>query len=147
MMKYLTTFTALTLLLIAGCSSGGSSDQAANNAQTNATTEEHTNVADMPKEAIDSAKEAAAKVEQASMPEGQEVTVTGTLGCGHCNYHVGTSCSAAIQTADGVIYVLDVPQDSEWFQNRYDGGDLKVTGKIHHEGELVMLQNPDVTKL
>jgi outer membrane murein-binding lipoprotein Lpp len=147
MMKYLTTFTALALLLIAGCSGGGSSDKAADNAQTNAAAGEHTSVADMPKQAIDSAKEAAAKTEIASLPEGQEVTVSGKLGCGHCNYHVGTTCSAALQTADGGIYVLDVAEDSEWFQDRYDGLDLKVTGKVHHEGTLVKLEDPNITKL
>lgn len=92
-------------------------------------------------------EEAAAKTEIASLPEGQEVTVSGKLGCGHCNYHVGTTCSAALQTADGGIYVLDVAEDSEWFQDRYDGLDLKVTGKVHHEGTLVKLEDPNITKL
>lgn len=147
MMKYLTMFTALTLLLIAGCSGGGSSEKAADNAKTGTAAGEHTSVADMPKQAIDSAKEAAAKTEIASLPEGQEVTVSGTLGCGHCTYHVGTSCSAALQTADGGIYVLDVAEDSEWFQDRYDGLNLKVTGKVHHEGSLVKLEDPNITKL
>ncbi len=147
MMKYLTTFAALTLLLIAGCSQGGSKDQAADNAASGNTTADQTQMAETPKDAIDSAQEAAAKTELASMPEGQEVTISGKLGCGHCNYHVGTSCSAAVQTADGGIYVLDVAEDSEWFQNRYDGLDLKVTGTVHHDGDLVKLENPQVTKL
>jgi hypothetical protein len=147
MMKYLTTFAALTLLLIVGCSQGGSNEQAADNAASGNATADHTQMAETPKDAVDSAQEAAAKTELASMPEGQEVTVTGKLGCGHCNYHVGTSCSAAVQTADGGIYVLDVAEDSEWFQNRYDGLDLKVTGTVHHDGDLVKLENPQVTKL
>lgn len=147
MMKYLTTFAALTLLLIAGCSGGGSKDQAADNAANGNMTADQTQMAETPKEAVDSAQEAAAKTELASMPEGQEVTITGKLGCGHCNYHVGTSCSAAVQTAEGGIYVLDVAEDSEWFENRYDGLDLKVTGTVHHDGDLVKLENPQVTKL
>ena len=62
---------------------------------------------------------------------GDMVTLVGTSGCGHCNFHKGESCSAAMKTADGNIYILDgVDHDSEMFQKRMDGIQVKVTGVV-----------------
>ena len=61
--------------------------------------------------------------------EGEMITVAGTLGCAHCTHQIGTTCAAAIQTAEGVVYILDgVAADSELFEKRYDGTVVTVVG-------------------
>jgi len=70
------------------------------------------------------------------------VTLTGTMGCGHCTFKKGTSCSSAIETADGTIYLLegaDVGQGSELFDKRMDGLTVTVTGTpMEKDGETVV---------
>jgi hypothetical protein len=62
---------------------------------------------------------------------GAEVSLAGTLGCGHCNYHVATECAAAIKTASGDVYLIDnADKDSELFQKRYDGIQVTVNGNV-----------------
>lgn len=150
-MKYLLILTLVPLFALSACSGGDTQDQstqALNNqqAQTGDRTQSGTEASGA-KTAIDEAKTAIAQTEQAQLTEGQEITVSGTLGCGHCTYHVGDSCSAALQTKDGAIYILDVAQDSPWFQNRYSGLHLEVTGKVHHDGTLVLLKSTSITEL
>jgi hypothetical protein len=140
-MKALLTFSLIAVLAaLAACSGGGESQQAQGEvadqqAQSQAKT------------TIDEAEEAVAKTEAKQLEEGSEVTVVGTLGCGHCTYHVGDSCSAAIQTAEGAVYILDVAEESDWFKDRYSGTQLEVTGKIHHRGSEVMLESASITEL
>lgn len=55
-------------------------------------------------------------------------TVSGELGCGHCNYDVGEGCSAAVKTASGEIYILEDAQ--ELFDKRFDGGTVEVAGTV-----------------
>lgn len=55
-------------------------------------------------------------------------TLSGELGCGHCAYNVGESCSAALKTASGEIYILD--NADEPFQKRFDGGTIEVVGTV-----------------
>ena len=48
-----------------------------------------------------------------AMPAGTELaSVTGTMGCGHCAYDVTSSCSAALQTDDGFVYILEGVDES-----------------------------------
>lgn len=136
-MKYLLTLFAITLLAAAaGCSSGGDS---AETASTEAGTKEHG--------AVEAAKEVVAQTEARQLEEGAEITVAGKLGCGHCTYHVGEGCSAAIQTAEGSVFILDVAEESEWFQNRFEGASLEVTGKVQHRGADVLLQTSSIIEL
>jgi hypothetical protein len=67
------------------------------------------------------------------IPAGTEVTLTGTVGCGHCTYQVGNSCSAAIKTSDGIVWVLDgIGAGDELFENRFDGGEVTMAGVVHY---------------
>ena len=75
-------------------------------------------------------------IEAASAPTEGEITLVGNLGCGHCTYHQGTSCAAAIQTDDGTVYLLDVDSDSDLFTKRFDGGEVKIVGVVsERDGE------------
>lgn len=80
------------------------------------------------------------------LPTGTEVTLAGTMGCGHCNFQVGSSCSAAMKTADGHIVIFDnVPSESEMFQKRMEGGPINVAGVISYDESGVAhmaLKNP-----
>jgi len=58
-----------------------------------------------------------------------ESTLSGKIGCGHCMFHVGKSCSAAFKTADGKTCVID-NASKEIMDARFDGGTVKVTGKV-----------------
>ena len=67
------------------------------------------------------------------IPAGTEVTLTGTVGCGHCTYQVGNSCSAALKTGDGIVWVLDgIGAGDELFENRFDGGEVTMAGVVHY---------------
>jgi len=67
------------------------------------------------------------------IPAGTEVTLTGTVGCGHCTYQVGNSCSAALKTSDGIVWVLDgIGAGDELFENRFDGGEVTMAGVVHY---------------
>ena len=76
-----------------------------------------------------------ADVAAAAYAVGDEVTLAGTIGCGHCNFSAGEGCSAAVQTADGGIYILDVEESSEAFQARMSGKPVEVVGTISAIGE------------
>jgi hypothetical protein len=58
-----------------------------------------------------------------------EVELAGKLGCGHCAYKTGKSCSAAFKTADGKVYVIENAEKSV-MDARIKGGDIKVTGVV-----------------
>jgi hypothetical protein len=122
-MRTLIALAVPLLILTAGCSSRtDSSDDAAARTETDAAAE----TATTPAPATDMA--------DAPAP-GTEVVLTGNLGCGHCTFHIGTSCAAAVQTADGGIYILrGVEQDSELFQQRKSGKEVRVVGTVS-EGE------------
>jgi hypothetical protein len=95
-------------------------------------------VAHEAEQAVDTAKSAvddAVHHGPEGVAEGELVTLTGTLGCGHCTYHVGNSCAAAVKTSEGVVYILDkVGEDSELFQKRYDGTEITVVGVPSEQG-------------
>ena len=111
-------FSALfALVLIAGCGSGGGEAT-----QEQASTHE---------EASKATEGSAALVAPASYEGAETMTLTGKLGCGHCTHHIGTSCSAALETADGSVYILDgMGAGTEPFDQRFDGLQMKVEGKV-----------------
>lgn len=68
----------------------------------------------------------------AQVTEGETVTLTGTVGCGHCTFGTTDHCMAAIKVASGDIYVIDgVEEDSELWKERVEGTkQAEVTGTI-----------------
>ena len=122
MTRLLTALCAI--LLVAGCGGGsgyGDGDQATDQAET------------AQQEAHEAANEAgsAALVAPASYEGAETMTLTGDLGCGHCSHQMGTSCSAALQTADGTVYILDGMGAGDMpFDKRFDGLKLKVVGAV-----------------
>ena len=78
--------------------------------------------------------EMAAEEPTEMLATGSEITLTGNMGCGHCNFHIGTHCAAAMKTADGHIVIFDdVPQESEMFQNRMQGAEVTVAGVVSYD--------------
>jgi len=63
---------------------------------------------------------------------GEPVTLTGNVGCGHCNFGKTSECSSAIQTADGNVTVIDgIAHDSELWKLREENmKPAEVTGRI-----------------
>jgi hypothetical protein len=53
----------------------------------------------------------------------------GKIGCGHCMYHSGSSCSVGLKTEDGKVYLLE-KADKKLMEARMNGGELKVTGTV-----------------
>jgi hypothetical protein len=74
------------------------------------------------------ATEAAPATETAGTP----VTLTGLVGCGHCNFQKTQHCSAAIQTASGEVVVIDgVTTDSEiWKLREENAKNCEVIGTV-----------------
>jgi hypothetical protein len=104
----------LAIFALAACSSGGG------DSATQETAAETTEAAaEAPTEA---------PVEVASVQTG-EVELAGTLGCGHCNHQIGDGCSAALQTADGAIYILEgLGAGDAPFDQRTAGKQITVRG-------------------
>ncbi len=75
-----------------------------------------------PKSAAGAAKPAA----------GVEVQLAGTLGCGHCVFHVTADCAACVKTASGEVYVIDGvnEQSPVWEQRLEDGHTITVAGTV-----------------
>ncbi len=73
---------------------------------------------------------AVATTESGQATEG-EIVLTGTTGCGHCNFHKTESCAVGLQTADGHIYVIDgVGEDTEVWNQRFAGKKMMVKGTM-----------------
>lgn len=67
------------------------------------------------------------------IPAGTEVTLTGTVGCGHCTYQIGNSCSTAMRTSDGIVWILDgIGAGNELFENRFDAGEITMAGTVSY---------------
>ncbi len=116
-MKLLTGVCALLFgLALIGCG-GQQGEQAATHGDTQSAATESAPAADTETPAA-----------EASAP----VTLTGTVGCGHCNFGKTSSCSAAIQTAAGDVYVIDgVEHDSELWKLREENAKAcEVTGTV-----------------
>lgn len=66
-----------------------------------------------------------------TMTSGSEVSLAGTLGCGHCAFTTTTECAAAVKTAEGVVYILDgVAEGSELWNARETGGEITLVGTV-----------------
>jgi hypothetical protein len=79
------------------------------------------------------AETAAVPATQTAPAEG-EITLTGNMGCGNCTFKTGDECTAAIKTADGVVYLLDgVEEESELFTERKSGKEIRVVGVPREE--------------
>jgi hypothetical protein len=97
----------LALFALAACSSGGG-DSATQETET--ATEGHAEVAAVPVKT-------------------GEVEIAGKLGCGHCTHGIGDGCSAAVQTADGAVYILEeLGAGDEPFEKRFEGGEITFRG-------------------
>jgi len=84
--------------------------------------------------------------ESQASASGTEVNLAGTLGCGHCNYHVATECAAALKTASGDVYLIDnVDKDSELFQKRYDGIQVTVNGNVSEMNDVMHISMSSYT--
>ncbi|MBK8233625.1 MAG: hypothetical protein IT349_06005 [Candidatus Eisenbacteria bacterium] len=62
---------------------------------------------------------------------GAEMVLTGTTGCGHCNFHKTEACAVGLETADGHFYVIDnVGEDTELWNSRFAGKKMTVKGSV-----------------
>jgi hypothetical protein len=116
----------LALFALAACSSGGSDTATQEATQTPAVTETAT-PADVPATTTETA---------AATVQTGEIEIVGTVGCGHCAHSIGESCSAAVQTADGAVYILEgVGEGDVPFEQRFDGKSITVHGEsVEHDG-------------
>lgn len=123
MKRILVVLAAAVALAGCGTSSEKSNDTAMKDDHAGSMTEQHADAAPATEQ------KPAAEV----IPAGTEVTLTGAVGCGHCTYHIGTHCSAAMQTADGTIWILDgIEEGNEIFDNRFDGGEITMAGTVSY---------------
>ena len=116
--------------LAAGCG-GNAEDTAGDQAQSAAG------------EAVEQAQEAADALGD-RMHEAEAVaeaaTYTGTIGCGHCTYHVTDECSPCMKTADGTVYVIESAADHDKLMgDRFSGKELTVVGTVEKSGDTMVL--------
>lgn len=118
-MKFLNGMCALALALaLIGCGNKAQQEQAA-----------------APPEGTQSqpaATETTPATETATETAGTPVTLSGLVGCGHCNFQKTEHCSAAIQTAAGEVYVIDgVTTDSEiWKLREENAKNCELVGTV-----------------
>jgi hypothetical protein len=109
-----------------GCGGGASKERAASEDST---------------PAVDQAAADAGEVEatpaRIPVPEESEaarVSLSGKLGCGHCTYHVKDSCTLAMKTDGGEVYLVQAgTRQEELMGKRYDDLSVLVTGRIGEE--------------
>ncbi len=102
--------SGLATVLLVGCSGGG----------------ESTSGDDVPAVDVAGSAESAA----ALVPAAGEVVLAGTVGCGHCTYHLGDSCAAAMR-AGGIVYFLDgIEAGHELYEDRMSEKPLTVVGTV-----------------
>ncbi|RMG43934.1 MAG: hypothetical protein D6718_10910 [Acidobacteria bacterium] len=77
----------------------------------------------------------AAATEAPALEVGQALSIEGTMGCGHCTFHKTDDCAAAVQTADGRVFILDVGEDHELFTSRTDGKAVRIEGTVVDAGD------------
>ncbi len=73
----------------------------------------------------------------ALLPGEGEMVLAGTIGCGHCTFHKGDSCAAAMISAE-VVYFLDgIEAGHELFDERMSEKPLTVVGNVFEkDGDL-----------
>jgi hypothetical protein len=109
--------------LAIGC--GQSGEKAADQTAAN-TADDHA--------AMDDAAEVAATPGMMEVPADAEmasITVEGNMGCGHCTFHVKDSCSLAMKSTDGTVYMLEAGDQQEaLMETRYDEAAVLVAGRV-----------------
>ena len=110
--------------LVAGCG------QKAENAA-----DDQAQVQSQAKEMVDQAQEATDAL-SGRMKEAETVaeaaTYTGTIGCGHCTYHVTDECAPCLKTADGTVYVIESKKDHDQLMgDRFSGKDELAKAHIY----------------
>jgi len=131
-MRILATLSILALLFLAACSAEKSSSDSA------ATTDDHAGA--------DHSHDTETASHDHATASDDAMVLVGTVGCGHCTYQVGDGCSAAIKTAEGDIYILDVEEDAEVFNDRYSGAEISVEGTVDSSGDTPIVAVASVTK-
>jgi hypothetical protein len=110
-MRRLALSYAVTLLLVAsaGCGGGDSTEKAeVESSQAMAS--------------MDAARHGAL---------GQLASFEGKLGCGRCTYEKSTTCSPAVQTADGEVYMIEAgARQDELSTHRLDRPEVKISGRV-----------------
>ena len=116
----------VVLGLAVGCGQGGeqAGEQAAD--QTAAVADDHAG--------MDDAAEVAATPGTMEVPADAEmaaITVEGNLGCGHCTFHAKETCSLAMKSTDGTVYMLETgDQQESLMETRYDEAAVLVAGRV-----------------
>lgn len=81
--------------------------------------------------AAENATPAAQDVQTEDAAELASVVMDGKIGCGHCTFHIGDTCSLAMEAEDGTVYLLEAgDQQAELMDVRYDRPMAKVTGRV-----------------
>jgi len=125
-MRFLNLCLVAILLLAIGCAQ--QSDQAAE--------ESHEATTPAPAEEATGHETGGEAVVATTVSVGDEVTLSGTAGCGHCNFQKGDSCAMAMQVADGTIFILDgIEEDTEAFNQRTKGLQISVVGTVTDTGD------------
>lgn len=124
MMKRIPVILAMAVLA-AGCADKSADDAAARMQEgADMAKDAAAEATDMAGDAMDETADAA----MAMVDENGMVTVAGTVGCGHCNYGMGESCSAAMKSADGTVYLLEGVDETPVFEERKSGKAIQVVG-------------------
>ncbi|RKZ11324.1 hypothetical protein DRQ53_03835 [bacterium] len=120
-------FSLLAVFALAACSSGGSDTASQEPAATETAADTETTASPAGEHVGEGGTEATVTT-VASVQTG-EVEIAGKLGCGHCTHSIGEGCSAAVQTADGAVYILEgLEAGDEPFEQRFGGKTITVRG-------------------
>ena len=134
-MKYLLV-ALVAASILTGCSGGTSekaSDPAGDDTASSAATGEQTDAGQTVDQHAAADHAAATTPLGEAIPTGTEVTLTGVVGCGHCTYHVGNSCSTALKTNDGTVWILDgISEGDGLFENRFEGAEVTMAGVVSY---------------
>ena len=131
-MRFLSLLVVLILalsgsLLLAACG------QSSNSGQENAA-EEAAPTQDMTTQSTPAPSEGAETLNMMAAV-GDHVELTGTAGCGHCQFGKGEGCSIAMQIGD-VVYILDgMTEDVETFNQANAGKQISVVGTLTDAGD------------
>jgi hypothetical protein len=114
-------------LMLAACGQASNSGQ--ENAAEQAVPSQETTTESAP------APTEGAEVMNTAAAVGDHVELTGTQGCGHCQFGKGEGCSIAMQVGD-VVYILDGMADEvEAFNQANAGKQISVVGTLTDAGD------------
>ncbi len=107
----------------------GDAMEKAGDAASDAADAAHDMIDDAADAAHDMADKAGDKMaDAAAAMSGDKVTLDGTTGCGHCTFGIGSSCSAAMKTADGTVYLLEGVDGTAVYEERQSEKPIHVVG-------------------